>query len=138
MKFDLSDQASGGYLKNVYWSSDIVTRAKQDFNGGVECLDGWCCPERYQTILSTFVNPPRLCSHPCRTQKKEGAYLQGSPNRWEADATMPLIQPAMAIDEKHVIRLAYLRVTFDLGNIGKGISSQRWSNETLEGRMKQA
>jgi hypothetical protein len=51
---------------------------------------------------------------------------------------MPLIQPAVAIDEKHVIRLAYLRVTFDLENIGKGISSQRWSNETPEGRMKQA
>jgi hypothetical protein len=125
-------------LRIVYWSSGIVTRAKQDFNGGVECLDGQCCPERYQTILSTCVNPPRLCSHPCRTQKKEGAYLQGSPKRWEADAIMPLIQPAIAIDEKHVIRLAYLKVTFDLGNIAKGISSQRWSNQTPEGRTKQA
>jgi hypothetical protein len=51
---------------------------------------------------------------------------------------MPLIQPAMAIDEEHVIRLAYLKVTFDLGDIAKDISSQRWSNQTPEGRMKKA
>jgi hypothetical protein len=38
--FDSSDRTSGGYVKIVYWSSGIVTRAKQDFNGGVECLNG--------------------------------------------------------------------------------------------------
>jgi hypothetical protein len=138
MEFELSDRASGRYLEILYWSNGIVKREKQDTNGGVECLDGWCCPEGYQTILNTCVNPSRLCSHPCRTQKEEGAYLQGSPKRWEADATMPLIQPAMAIHEKHVIRLAYLRVTFDLGSIAKDISLQRWSNQIPEGRMKKA
>lgn len=52
-----------------------------------------------ETLFSTCLNPPRLCSHPCRTQKKVGAYLQGSPKRWEADATMPLIQQAVAFDK---------------------------------------
>lgn len=83
-------------MKTVYWSADIVTGKKKDSNSGVECLDGQCCPARYRMILSTCVNPPRLCSHPCRTQKKAGAYLHGATKRWEADATMPLIQPTMA------------------------------------------
>ena len=43
----------------------------------------------------------------------------GSPKRWEADATMPLIQPAMAFNGNMSTRQAYLKVTFFPGNIAK-------------------